>query len=75
VTGHRYRLHWDVGLDFDAMKMEISEMWETTDQDVRLVFNFTEQREELVITPSYGGGEAVENNTLETLNTWSSGDF
>lgn len=42
ITGHRYRLHWEAGLDFDSMKIEVSEMWESTDKNVNLVFNFTE---------------------------------
>ena len=31
VTGHRYRLHWESGLDFDTMKIEMSERWQPTD--------------------------------------------
>ena len=31
VTGHRYRLHWESGLDFDKMYVWASEKWETTD--------------------------------------------
>ena len=31
VTGHRYHLHWESGLDFDEMKVWASERWETTD--------------------------------------------
>ena len=80
VTGHRYRLHWEAGLDFDGMKIEVSEMWETTDQNVNLVFNFTESREAINITTNYGSGAdsvLIENNTLSTLPEadWKSGDF
>lgn len=56
VTGHRYRIHWEAGLDFDSMRMEVSEIWDTTDKDVRLVFNHTEQREAVNITTKYGSG-------------------
>jgi hypothetical protein len=55
VTGHRYRVHWEAGLDFDTMKLEMSERWETTDKEIRLVFNHTEQREAINITTNYGG--------------------
>jgi len=27
VTGHRYRVHWERGLDFDQMDFEVSERW------------------------------------------------
>lgn len=77
ITGHRYRLHWEAGLDFDKMKIEISEMWEATDKDVNLVFNFTEKREAVNITTNYGGSGSVQiaNNTLSTLSSWKSGDY
>ena len=78
VTGHRYRLHWEAGLDFDTMKIEVSEMWATTDKDIRMIFNHTETREAVNITTNYGSGsEAVqiENNTLANLVILSSGDY
>jgi len=77
VTGHRYRLHWEAGLDFDAMKIEVSEMWDTNDKDIRMIWNHTEKREAVNITSHYGGADTilVNNNTLTTLSTWSSGDF
>jgi len=77
VTGHRYRVHWEAGLDFDTMKIEMSEKWESTDKDIRLVFNFTEKREAVNITTKYGGKDSVQiaNNTLTTLNTWKTGDY
>ena len=31
VTGHRYRIHWEAGLDFETMKVEVSERWEVDD--------------------------------------------
>ena len=57
VTNHRYRIHWESGLDFDTMKMEMSERWQATDQNIYLVFNFTETREAVNITTDYGSGE------------------
>jgi hypothetical protein len=68
VTGHRYRLHWEAGLDFDSMKIEISERWAEADLPINLVFNFTEKREAINITTNYGGAGKVqiENNTLST---------
>ena len=75
MTGHRYRIHWEAGLDFDSMRMEVSEIWDTADKDVRLVFNHTEQREAINITTKYGSGVQIENNTLSTLTSFSSGDY
>jgi len=57
VTSHRYRIHWESGLDFDSMKMEMSERWEVDDQNIFLVFNFTETREAVNITENYGSGD------------------
>ena len=52
VTGHRYRLHWESGLDFDQMLMEVSERWEPEDKPIFMVFNFTESREAVNFTTS-----------------------
>lgn len=27
VTGHKYRVHWGEGLDFEWMNVEVSERW------------------------------------------------
>ena len=27
VTGHKYRIHWRRGLDFDEMRFQVSERW------------------------------------------------
>ena len=50
VTGHRYRLHWEAGLDFEHMAVEMSEKWTENDKNIQLVFNFTEAREAVNIT-------------------------
>jgi hypothetical protein len=57
VTGHRYRIHWESGLDFDTMQMDMSERWQDTDQNIFLVFNFTESREAVNITNRVGDKE------------------
>ena len=57
VTGHRYRLHWAEGLDFESMKIEVSERWQDTDNFVLVNMNFTETREAINFTSNYGSGE------------------
>jgi len=64
VTGHRYRLHWGSGLDFDKLTVEPSIMWTETDLDVRMVFNFTETREAWNITTNYGRGDLIANKSM-----------
>jgi len=59
VTGHKYRLHWESGLDFDIMKVEISERWKPTDLDTFFVFNYTESREAVNFTNNYGNKPSV----------------
>ena len=68
VTGHKYRLHWESGLDFDKMQVEISERWKPTDLDTFFVFNYTESREAVNFTNNYGNKPSVQiaNGTLET---------
>lgn len=64
VTGHKYRVHWRRGLDFDTMKFEVSERWETTDLTTYFNMNFTETREAVNFTTGYGGGVQILNETL-----------
>jgi hypothetical protein len=46
VTGHKYKIHWaDTGLDFEEMRIEISERWEATDKPILLSHNYTDVRE------------------------------
>lgn len=62
VTGHRYRLHWESGLDFDEMYVQASERWEAEDLNIFMVFNFTASREAVNFTSS--GNEQNANNSL-----------
>ena len=50
VTGHRYRVHWAEGLDFERMNIEVSERWQETDSNVMFNMNFTETREAINFT-------------------------
>jgi hypothetical protein len=55
VTGHKYRIHWsETPLDFNRMKLELSERWEQNDKDVYFVQNFTDTR--VAINVTYEGG-------------------
>ncbi len=61
VTGHKYKVHWQYGLDFENMQITLSPRWQPTDKGLYLVFNFTDVREKVeVIT----GGDIIENMTL-----------
>jgi hypothetical protein len=76
VTNHRYRVHWRQGLDFERMKFEVSENWETTDHNVLINMNFTETREVMNVTTDYGAGDLIANTTLTTKasTAWQTGD-
>ena len=53
----------------------MSTRWEASDKDIKMVFNFTEQREAVNITTNFGGAGSVqiENNTLAAGT--KSGDY
>lgn len=76
VTGHKYRVHWAEGLDFERMKIEVSERWQDTDKDVFFNLNFTETREAVNFTSAYGSGVQILNETFwqSTAATRESGD-
>ena len=64
VTGYKYRVHWGEGLDWERMKIEVSERWQDTDRDIFINMNFTETREAINFTSNYGSGEQIMNKTL-----------
>lgn len=70
VTGYKYRVHWAEGLDFERMKMEVSERWEESDRDILFNMNFTETREAINFTSSYGSGDQIMNKTLWDHTSW-----
>jgi hypothetical protein len=76
VTNHRYRIHWRQGLDFERMKFEVSENWESTDHKIMINMNFTETREVMNVTTNYGSGDLIANATLTTKaeSDWQTGD-
>jgi hypothetical protein len=45
VTGHKYKIHWGTGLDFEEMQLLMSENWQETDESIYLVHNWTDIRE------------------------------
>ena len=45
IIGHKYRIHWgQTGIDFEYMKVYISEEWTPTDESLFFVHNFTDVR-------------------------------
>jgi len=61
VTGHKYRVHWGEGLDFEKMLMEQSDQWDSLDSPIQFVSNHTDKREAIEFTD--GSGFKFENQT------------
>jgi hypothetical protein len=67
ATGHKYKVHWQFGLDFDKMQVTLSNQWLPTDKDVYLVHNFTDKRAKIdFIMPTR---DIVPNQTILSNNT------
>lgn len=54
VTGERYHIHWESGLDFTNFRADRSEKWLATDLSTLFVTNHTEIREAFNLTSSEG---------------------
>jgi len=66
VTGHKYKAHWGiVGLDWDGMKMQMSERWSESDKPIYMVHNFTEQRHAIEVD---NRGQEITNDTW--IESW-----
>jgi hypothetical protein len=64
VTGHRYHIHWNRGLDFTRLLIEVSERWEENDLNTFFVTNYTDFREGMNITTNYGSGSQIMEGGL-----------
>jgi hypothetical protein len=63
IIGHKYRIHWgQTGIDFDDMKVLISEEWEPTDKSLYFVHNFTDVR--AAIDVKHEAEDLIPNNTI-----------
>ena len=60
ATGQRYRVHWGEGIDFEKMTLDISPLWEETDETVHIMTNFTDIRMALNFTDRAGNQIANE---------------
>jgi len=56
VTGHKYKIHWGTGLDFEQMKFMMSEMWVPEDKSIYLVHNWTDVRAAIDVKRQVGSG-------------------
>lgn len=44
VTNHRYKIHWRNGLDWEKMRITLSERWVPSDHNLGIVMNHTDVR-------------------------------
>jgi len=64
ILGHKYRIHWgQTGIDFEDMKVYISEEYTPTDESLYFVHNFTDVRAAIDVTYN---GDLTPNNTIPT---------
>jgi len=63
VVGHKYKIHWGkVGLDFENMKVQISDQYKPEDKSIYLVHNFTDVRAKYDI--KLDGGELMKEDSI-----------
>ena len=67
VTGHRYRIHWGEGLDFERMDFELSERWEENDKPILINLNFTDAREAINVTKVYQNQAQTPEGTINEM--------
>jgi hypothetical protein len=64
VTGHKYHIHWNRGLDFTRLLVEVSERWQPEDKPIFFNTNYTDFREGMNITTGYGSGQQIHEGGL-----------
>lgn len=65
VTNYDYAVSFDLGINFDALKITRSVFWNNKDSPINLVFNFTARRDDFdtIISNKTNKGIYVSNNT------------
>jgi len=67
VTGHKYKLSWgNTGIDFEKMRVTLSERWEEDDLPVIFVHNYTDARANFTVKTS--DGQQYLNNTIPSTD-------
>jgi hypothetical protein len=63
VTNHKYKIHFGLtGLNFEKLRIDMSERWMNTDHPIYLSHNFSDVR--AAIDVIVDGGNKTENNTI-----------
>lgn len=64
VTGKKYRFHFgQTGLNFEDLKIEVSERWEEWDKDIEFFHNFSDVRVAINVTID---GVQIPNNSISS---------
>jgi hypothetical protein len=66
VTGHKYKIHWQNGLDFNKMRITLSPHWNPNDKDLYLIHNFTDVRAKFEFLT---GKDNIKNQSLLSANS------
>ena len=66
VTGHRYYVRWEYGVDFEAMDVAIiPELWDDErDKDIKFEMPFYDVREHIHVDPNGDSANRIANGTL-----------
>ena len=78
VTGHKYKIHWgQTGIDWEKLKVVISERWEEADNAVWLVSNHTDIRAKITSYDKTANikyeNDTIKGTDLSSTNTFASG--
>jgi hypothetical protein len=66
VTGKKYKIHWQKGIDFTKMWIDLSPLWSPADKDLYLIHNFTDTRSKIDFLT--GGDNILSGSLLSTSN-------
>jgi hypothetical protein len=64
VTGKKYKIHWQKGIDFTKMWIDLSPLWSLADKDLYLIHNFTDTRSKIDFLT--GGDNILSGSLLST---------
>jgi hypothetical protein len=65
VTGKKYKIHFgQTGLDYEELRIDLSEKWLETDDPIYLIHNFTDIRAQIDFHIGSKDGYIIPNNSI-----------
>ena len=72
ISGYNYFLTWGSGLNFEALSVERSSVWESSDKPINLLFNYSNRRDEFKLNGVDNSSVRYNISQIQELSSFES---